>query len=84
MTSKDFNWAIEKVKPWDLYYNISYTNEPDYSDGSYDGDYKGSIYNDNSDEDCDGEVTVLSVDDHGFDQRLDFSNDVVDGRFSNE
>lgn len=29
-------------------------------------------------------MTVLSVDDRGFDQRSDFSNDIVDGPFYDE
>lgn len=38
----------------------------------------------NSNEDRDGEVTVLSVGDHVFDKKnLDYSNDVVDGLIYN-
>lgn len=79
---------LVRVKPRDLYFDDGYSYYPNYNDesyvGNYDDNYKHPIYGDESYEDHHGEVTVQSIHDHGLDQRLDFSNDVVDGQIYDE
>lgn len=78
---------MERVKLKNLYFNGSCYDHPDYDDESYDVNCDDGLYDvvieeficdDELDDDHDGEVIVLSVGDHGFDQRLDSGNDDVD------
>ena len=74
-------WCLDPSQPWDqLFHESAYECDDDLSVHSDRQDagsaFEGQIYIAASDGDSNNEVIVLSIDDHGCDHILDFSNDV--------